>query len=541
MARSIAKSVLRSRWCINGWVLEFSRCLLKAAMDRLSQRTDLSRPVQDVIRSYQATQADKSPRNNRYTDYWSFNESRSNTIAALDASYPLHIEFTTTANGSPIFFADDTDDENTITIFEFTMTFCGAGLERHETLNFGDMEGEIMFRVAEKPFSEYMNSLIYNTMGISKTDVEWFWTDLARIYRGPIGDVWYEECDRLYWRFNWRQKVAIDYFLSPEQSPFRIPAQTFRRAAVSDLRSRRHCERRGELGYYFIPRFIHFLFEVDPISLPREDPILLRWVVRACQRIRHFGDAYQRDRITHRDLGGYHEGEWDYQSIRRNQVLAKYTFDVEVRMVHYVKTGENPYPLDCPAPHLHNPITHLEATLVPGIDMAGDNEPNIVEDDYSDEEEIASLDRWHREQVRFGPNPPELSFLDHDDYRVQRVPDDDDKASDSGASESWEDNNLGIPKEVEDLEESVYWETNDLGIAALHRRDNTLKPVDDFENGSFEILVVNKPVGELEQSLDRIATELRQPCGPYWLSRNDCELPSQFVSDVRWYKKPKKK
>lgn len=513
MARSIAKAVLRARWCINGWVLELSRSLLRAAVDRLSQRTDLNSYVQRVIQNYKDSLPDHQSR-----ICWSSQDNRGSTVASLEGSHPLQLEFTTTVGGWPIFFADDTDDENTITLFQFTMTFCGAGLERHEYLKFYGMDGEWMFQVADKPFSEYMNRLICDTMNTSDKDVGQFWTDFARIYRGPVGDDWYEECDRLYWRFNWRQQVAIDYFLSPETSPFRIPSHTFRRAAVSDLMLRRRCERREGTGYYFIPCFIHFLFEIDPISLPREDPILLRWAVRACQRIRYFGDAFQRGRISHREHGVYNEGDWDYQSARREQVFAKYTFDVEVRMIRYIKTGENPYPLDCPAPHLHNPITQLEATLAPGIDMAGDDEPDIVEEEYSDEEEIAALDRWHKEQIRFGPNPPELSFLDRGDYREERGTDDDDKDS--------------------DLDSSEFWKANDLGLAIPDQDSDIDKSPSGLQNGSFEIQVVNDPAKDLEPFLDRIATQLRRRGKVYWLSANDCHVPSEFVSEFKWYKRP---
>ncbi|KEF62343.1 uncharacterized protein A1O9_00315 [Exophiala aquamarina CBS 119918] len=514
MARSITKAVLRARWCINSWVLEFSRNLLSAAVDRLSQRSDLISYAQRVIQNYKVDLSDTNSRK-----FWSAHNDRRNEVASLEGSHPLQLEFTTAAEGSSIFFADDTDDENSITMFQFTMTFCGAGLERHECLSFLGMDGDRMFRVADKPFSEYMNLLICNTTGINDKETERFWTDLGRVYRGPVGDDWYEECDRLYWRFNWRQQVAIDYFLSPENSPFRIPSLTFRRAAVSDLRNR-HCpERRDGIGHHFRPCFIHFIFEIDPTSLPRKDPIVLRWAVRACERIRHFGDAYQRDRIEHREHGVYDEGDWEYQSTRRNQVFAKYTFDVEVRMIRYIKTGENPYPPDCPAPYLHNPITQLEATLVPGIDMAGDDENDIVEDDYSDEEEIAALNRWHREQICFGPNPPELGFLDHDDYRDQRVIEHDGNDSDAGALESWEADNLGDPAPEQD------WDVEG--------------PPNVFENGSFEIQVINDPAKDphVAPLLDPIATELRQHGKVYWLSANDCHLPSQFHSDFKWYKK----
>lgn len=498
----MTKAVLRAQWCTNRWAQEFSRSLLSAAMDRLSQRTELNTFVQEVLRQYAV-----DPPDGGVGRYFSAHDSRRNEVASLEWSPPFHLEFTTTDDGSGIYFADDTDRENTITLFEFTMSFCGAGSERHEKLQHPDQFGWLTLKDADTPLSVLINRIISNIMDVDDKNPEQFWTELSRVYDVPIKGPCGEECDRLYWRFNFRQQVAIDYLLSPERIPFKIPARIFQRAAAFDLRFQPSYSRRSELEWY-TPRYIHHLFEIDPTSMPRKDPIMLRWATQACRRIRHFGYAYQRDRLQQRDSREYFEDyPADRQDIYRKQVMARYTFEAEVRMIRYMKTGENPYPLNCPAPYLHNAITQVEQTFGPGVDIAGDDEPGI-EDETFEEEEFAALERQHKENVCFGPNPPELSFLDDNDYRGDKNSLDDDQTS--NASEDFELEHDGIGSE----------------------------PLNVFENGSFAIEVVNDPVKSVMPLLDRIGLELRQRGKIYWLSPDDCKLPTQFVTEFKWYRKP---
>jgi hypothetical protein len=501
MARSITKAVLRARWCTYRWAQELSRSLLSAAVDRLSRRTDLNTCVQEVLRQYAVASTD-----DRVERYFSASDSRRNEVASLECSYPLHLEFTTTEDGSPIFFADDTDHENTITLFEFTMSFCGAGSERHEKLQHPDQFGWLTPKSSDTPLSVLINRIIISTMEVDAKNPQQLWADLSQIYEEPIKDEYGEDCDRLYWRFNFRQQVAMDYFLSPERAPFNIPSRIFQRAAAFDLTFQPSYDRNSGIEWY-TPRYIHHLFEIDPTSMPREDPTILRWASHACTRIRHFGYAYQKDRLQLRDSREYFEDSpMERLHTYRKQAMARYTFKVEVRMIRYLKTGETPYPLDCPAPHLHNAITQEEQTFGPGVDIAGDDEADIEEETF-DQEVLATLDRQHREQIYFGPNPPELSFLDDNDYRGDKNSPDDDQTSNASANFEPE-------------------------------RDINTEPSNVFENGSFAIEVVDHPGKGVIPMLDRIGLELRQRGKIYWLSPDDCKLPSQFVEDFKWYKKP---
>ncbi|KAK5057614.1 hypothetical protein LTR84_011614 [Exophiala bonariae] len=481
MARSMTKAVLRSLWCTDRWAVNLSQSLLNAAMYRLSQRTDLNTYVREVVRKYQSDSS---------TAVTSAGHDSSNlwrqTVASLDCHHPLHLEFTTTEGATGIFFADDTDDENTITLFEFTMTFCGAGSERHEQLRPGGRytSGRGLNPVGE-PFSVYVTSMIMNTMDVDATRRDEFWTGLDRFYAEPLSDIYGGECDRLHWRFGFRQQVAISYLLSPEKFPFRISSEIYRRAIDHDvgllLNTWAH-----SLSTY-VPRYVHFLFEIDPMSMPRQDPIILRWAHDACYRIRLFGQVYQQERLERLDDG--EDEPWPGRTAqRRQQVLAKYTFDVEVRMVRYIKTGEPPYPPNDPAPHLQNAITQLGDILGPSLDIAAEDEEEIAVNPLED------------------PNPPELGFLQHDDYRTK-------------------------PRRPEDDQEDK--EKEDEGLDA-----SPLLSLESFENGTFTMGIIKDPVESVLPSLDQIALELRQRGKIYWLSPDDCKIPSQFVKDYKWYKEP---
>lgn len=499
----MTKAVLRSRWCTDRWAVEFSQNLLDVAMHRLSQRTDLNSYVRQLVRNYQA----ESSATATSAGYESANMWRQ-TVADLDCYHPLHLELTTTETETGIFFADDTDDENSITVFEFTMTFCGAGMERHEQLRpSAKYDSGRGLKPVDEPFSVFVNSIITSTMDTDEKQRDEFWTDLGRIYTGPLQDM-YGECERPHWRFNFRQQVAVDYFLAPERLPFRISSEIFRQAIRMDL------DVHFDSYYYgisaYVPRYVHHLFEIDPTSLPREDPVVVRWASNACYRIRLFAKVYQGERLQRLDDG--EDEPWPGRANqRRKQVLAKYTFDVEVRMVRYIKTGQSPYPPDDPAPHLQNAITQLGEILGPALDVATEDERLPEAETDGEEEQLIP-------QSIQGPNPPELSFLDQDDYRESPRGTEDEKDDDQTSTSS----SSPQPRNV----------------FTLDHLDDSRKPPEGFENGSFTIEVVKDPVESVLPSLDRIGLELRQRGKIYWLSPDDCKIPAQFVDDYKWYKKP---
>lgn len=501
----MTKAVLRARWCTNRWAVELSQSLLRSAMDRLSHRTDLNIYVQKVLRQYESDcSTSESSR------YYNADDSRRNQVAVLECYFPLYLEFTTTEDGSGIFFADDTDDENTVTLFEFTMTFGGAGAERHQRLQSSGQYAWNGPKPDDEPFSSFMTDIIANTVDVTVKQRDEFWTPLSCIYTESVDDPYGGECERLQWRFNFRQKVAVDYLLSPESLPFQISSEIFRRAIKQDLTAY------SDPAYYGIssyePRYIHHLFEIDPTSMPREEPSVLHWASRACERIRAFAHIYQQERVEQRRVNAY-SSEFSLSgrsNTRTKQVLAKYTFDVEVRMIRYLKTGEPPYSLNHPAPHLHNAITQLGEILGPEVDMAADDEEPL-EGDSSDEEELPI------EHYSKGPNPPELGFLHQDDYR----------GSTTEARDETEDGQASISSSPqEDDLESAY-----PGVDT--------KPSGWFENGSFAIEVLKGPAESVRTSLDSIALQLREGGRISWLSADDCKIPAQFVADYKWYKAPR--
>lgn len=147
-----------------------------------------------------------------------------------------------------------------------------------------------------------------------------------------------------------RETLAIDYFLWPDDQRYKISPRLYRAAAAADLKLEPPIFRRR--GCYLSALYV--LFEIDPLSLPRTDPALLCWAGRARRRIMNYRGVLvdlkeDVDKMRQVRGGGILRNS-DTNRFRALKLDNKYCYDMDRRILRYMKTGSLTVKVDNRAP-----------------------------------------------------------------------------------------------------------------------------------------------------------------------------------------------
>ena len=161
-----------------------------------------------------------------------------------------------------------------------------------------------------------------------------------------------------------RETLAIEYYLHPDGQSFKVPPRLYRSAAAADVKLETPVYyQRGA----YVP-VLHVLFAIDPLSLPRQDSVLLAWAARARRRVLAFFNGLQELR---EELGEQRFKRHGVLSTRdRNKYRAlrlehKHTYEVDLKILHYFETGWLESIPDPIAPNFTEPLQWLGEKLNP--------------------------------------------------------------------------------------------------------------------------------------------------------------------------------
>lgn len=161
-----------------------------------------------------------------------------------------------------------------------------------------------------------------------------------------------------------RETLAIDYFLSPEDQPYSVSPRLYRAAAAADLRLASPIFfRRGS----YLP-VLHVLFMIDPLSLPRTDPMVLAWAAEARGRVLECRDNLMDIRDEIEELLDEQDGrlrDTDRNKYRARKLELKQSFEMDLNVLRYMKTGSPTIKVDAFAPAFAEPLPWLGERLNP--------------------------------------------------------------------------------------------------------------------------------------------------------------------------------
>ncbi|KIX07928.1 uncharacterized protein Z518_02582 [Rhinocladiella mackenziei CBS 650.93] len=161
-----------------------------------------------------------------------------------------------------------------------------------------------------------------------------------------------------------RETLAIDYFFSPEDQPYHVSPRLYRAAAAADLQLEHpmSCKR----GSY-VP-VLYVLFSIDPLSLPKTDPILLAWAAKARSRVLDFHERLVVIRDLIEDLREEQHGTLRDRHRNRYRAIKleyKYNYEMDLKILRYIKTGSLMMKVDTFAPDFAEPLGWLGERLNP--------------------------------------------------------------------------------------------------------------------------------------------------------------------------------
>ncbi|OCT46642.1 hypothetical protein CLCR_01857 [Cladophialophora carrionii] len=162
-----------------------------------------------------------------------------------------------------------------------------------------------------------------------------------------------------------RETLAIDYFLYPEDQPFKVSPRLYRAAALADIKLEEgiHTE-----GCVHVP-VLYVLFQVDPRGLPREDPALVGWAARARRRILDFFDnlgTLQYELVERRNNHGGTLNNSDRHRYCALELEYKFRYEMDWKIASYIETGSLGEALPDPlAPDFKQPLGWLGERLNP--------------------------------------------------------------------------------------------------------------------------------------------------------------------------------
>ncbi len=227
----------------------------------------------------------------------------------------------------------------------------------------------------------------------------------------PRGDMWppfeslNSECDE---RWDSREKssewlsawMAADFVQYPEDHPFKVSPSAYRRAAICDLYENPLVGGWTFNGFEsYTLLYVAHLFYLDPYSLPRTDPILLRWAAWTKRDLENYKKMWE---------GSYWQGlpypianDLNSQRERDHRVQSTFLYQAHLDVLHYVKTGK--------------PRSALKAC---DFDMTGTLDP--CRDPEALQPHKPGALPWSDEcLILHGAKPPaseDLSFLSPDDF-----------------------------------------------------------------------------------------------------------------------------
>ncbi|KAJ9602320.1 hypothetical protein H2200_013175 [Cladophialophora chaetospira] len=172
-----------------------------------------------------------------------------------------------------------------------------------------------------------------------------------------------------------REVLAIQYYLHPEDQPFKISPRLYRAAAIADVNMEENLyEERGS----FVP-VLYVLFQLDPLSLPRKDAALLAWAARARKRTFDFfwDVSVLRDELAEqkKKRGGV-LNNLDRNRYRAKHLEHKFTYEMDWQILAYIDRGHfwkepPPNPL---VPDFREPLAWLGERISPSPKALDDAE-----------------------------------------------------------------------------------------------------------------------------------------------------------------------
>lgn len=220
-----------------------------------------------------------------------------------------------------------------------------------------------------------------------------------------------------------RETLAIDYFFSPEDQRYSVSPRLYRAAAAADLRLENSIvNKRGS----YVP-VLYVLFMIDPLSLPRIDPILLAWAAKARGRVLGFRERLMDLRDEIEDLRDERDGTLrnKYRNKYRAMKLEyKHCFEMDLNVLRYIRTGSLTMKVDAFAPAFAEPLSWLGERLNPSPEALA----------VAEMADFPSADRWDVNIFEEGLDDNSLfgnyvdpgllledafSFLGHDEMRPE--------------------------------------------------------------------------------------------------------------------------
>jgi hypothetical protein len=367
--RSMAKAVLDSRWCTWLWVQNL-------LLDRLKEATAYFR------REF----ASKTR--------WGYMEELLTSVGEESLFNSLRFCLSTkhTYYGTGKYGAEN---ELQMNLFCMAITSCPTGSRsrdyddegypwevtehwRLEFHPFGDISFETSKLDDSYPEGTLFRDLVHRSFGICGISVRQsalgMWQRLeGRLYDAiAIGDT-----------TKLRHLLQMDYFLRPEDLPYKIPTQLYRAAAQSDYNRLRD-------GDEILQLLLHVLFSIDPHSLPRGAAEIRRWAILAQNRVR----SYAQDRHLARVDLKWEQREDDLteraKKEARNDMREKdYVQKMDMEILRFLGMGELARKPNMISPSFAPPVLWLPNEAV--------NEKEILAED---DEEVAVVRRMTCEELQ---------------------------------------------------------------------------------------------------------------------------------------------
>lgn len=301
-----------------------------------------------------------------------------------------------------------------------------------------------------------------------------------------------------------RKALALDYFLSPDDQPFKISPRLYRAAAEADLR----LSNRASLCFAMLS--VHVLFQVDPVSLPAHDLALTDWATKARVRIQYYHTSLIK---LQDELDSEVEAT---RGILRNRIKTRfrakklqmqYVHEMDINVLRYMATGSLSSSPDSIMPVFHHPLGWLGERL--NASVAALTEAENASHPYSDRRDFDIFTRvtghYPRDPLFDEKNPiddevrllvplpkpvglfyPVNRFVRHDNFD-EDVPDEshtgNDESGDRARNQPLEPANIHYGE----LSEEVAFDFSeshlvlDCAVMQLRKELPTLRPIKDCE------------------------------------------------------------
>ena len=201
----------------------------------------------------------------------------------------------------------------------------------------GDLDRKILeYQNMERPLKSVLENSL---MGTNCPRTELSYDSKHGILWLPFESVDFD-CDAIWdddersstWLSAW---MATDYYLYPEDSPFKISPSIYRRAAIRDLGSDLNEIGTGSIESYALISVAQ-LFLLDPRSLPRTDPILLLWACATKLDLETYSEMWEdsRQALAHIDAN-----DLPHPPDQKDRVRSTFIYQTHLDVLRYIKDG----------------------------------------------------------------------------------------------------------------------------------------------------------------------------------------------------------